>query len=112
MNDLIAGEELRELHEHAPDTKIAPAQGIAAIALSMAMKYHGMMMIPDGATYQAYKMEGRNIREIGLTDVFETALKIETYLLGSSERIAKILVEALEVEVEDDPAEEEKPDAV
>lgn len=99
----VDSDELRELAPAMGDTKIAPAHGIAAIALSMAMKYHGMMMIPDGLTYQQYKMEGRNIREIGLADVFDTAIQIEKHLLASADRIAKLVVEALVVAVEDDP---------
>lgn len=83
-------------------TKIAPAHGIAALALNMALKYHDMCMIPDGATYQQYKLEGRNIRTIGLEDIFETAIKMEVYLLGASDRIAKVVIEALEVVVKDD----------
>ena len=54
------------------------------------MKYHDMGMVKDGALYQQYKLEGRNIRTIGLEDVFETAMKIELHLLGASDRIAKI----------------------
>lgn len=97
----VIGEEMHELQAAAPDTQVAPAHGIAAIALSMALKYHGMMMIPDGLTYQQYKMEGRNIREIGLNDVLETAIKIELHLLASSDRIAKVVMDALVIETED-----------
>lgn len=104
MTDTV-GDEMKEIVAAAPDTKIAPAQGIAAIALSMAMKFHGMMMIPDGLTYQQYKMEGRNIREIGLTDVFETAINIERHLLASETRIADLIVSALEIAVDDEPEE-------
>ena len=85
------------------NTPVAPAHGIAAIALNMAMKYHDMSMIKDGAMYQQYKLEGRNITSIGLDDVFETAMRIEAHLLGSSDRIAKMIVDALEVSVEGEP---------
>lgn len=90
------------------DAPIAPAHAIATVALNMAMKYHNMQMIPDGLTYQQYKMEGRNIREIGLVDVFETAQRIETWLLGSSDRIAKIVVDALESAMDDDEPNKEE----
>lgn len=99
------GDEFQEIKEVAPDTKIAPAVGVAAIALSMALKYHGMQMIPDGLTYQQYKMEGRNITTLGLHDVFETAIKIELHLLAGSERIAQIVVEAIEHMPEEDEPE-------
>lgn len=96
----------------APDTKVAPAHGIAAIALSMAMKYHDMGMVKDGALYQQYKLEGRNLRTLGLADVFETAIKIEAHLLGSSDRIAKLIVDALEVSVAEDEKAPGQPSSV
>jgi hypothetical protein len=87
------------------DTPVAPAHGIAAIALTMAIRYHDFATIKDGALYQQYKLEGRNITSIGLADVFDTAIKIEAWLLGSSERIAKIVVDAItEPEGADDQA--------
>ncbi len=105
MSDTL-GDGFKEVNAVAPDTKVAPAHGIAAIALSMAMKYHDMAIVHDGVLYQQYKMEGRNIREIGLNDVFETAIKIEEHLLASESRIAKIVVDALSVMVDEDEAEE------
>ncbi len=104
------GDALQEVAKSIPDTPVAPAHGIAAIALNMALKYHQMTMIPDGLTYQQYKMEGRNIREIGLVDVFETAMKMEGFLLGASERIAKIVVDAIQFSVEDDAPSEQVDD--
>jgi hypothetical protein len=80
------------------DTPIAPAHGIAAVALNMAIRYHDMGMIKDGAMYQQYKLEGRNITTIALADVFDTAMKMEAFLLGSSERIATLVVDAITAE--------------
>lgn len=101
--------EAKEVSENAfkgleplKDTPIAPAHGIAAIALNMAMKYHNIGMVKDGALYQQYKLEGKNIVPLHLDMVFETAIKIEAWLLGSSDRIAKLIVDALEVRVEND----------
>jgi hypothetical protein len=84
------------------DKPIAPAHGIAALALSLSMKYHDMAMIKDGAMYQAYKMEGRNIQTVGLKEVLDTAEKLEVWLLGASDRIAKIIVDAIEFRIDDD----------
>lgn len=84
------------------DVPIAPAHGIAAIALSMALKYHNMTVIKDGAMYQQYKLEGKNMRPMDLDLVFETSMKIELYLLSSSKRIAGIVIDALEFGVKDD----------
>lgn len=87
------------------DTKVAPAVGIAAIALNMALKYHDINTVQDGALYQQYKLEGRNFRDLNLDSVFETAIRMEMHLLASSDRIAKIVVEALEAPVIDEPEE-------
>lgn len=89
--------------EAMKDTPIAPAHGIAAIALNMAMKYHDITTIKDGTLYQQYKLEGKNFQELHLDVVFETAIKIEVHLLGASDRIAKLVVDAVVELVEDDP---------
>lgn len=94
--------------EAMKDTPIAPAHGIAAIALSMALKYHDIAMVKDGTLYQQYKLEGRNFQNLHLDMVFETAIKMEMYLLSASDRIAKLIVDALEVKVEGEETEEPK----
>jgi hypothetical protein len=92
-------------------TPVAPAVGIAAIALNMALKYHDSTMVNDGTLYQQYKLEGRNMRELTLDTVFETAIRMEEHLLGASERIAKLVIDALVEGVEDAEAEQdENPD--
>jgi hypothetical protein len=88
----------------AGDFPVAPAHGIAALALNMALKYHDMGMIKDGQLYQQYKLEGRNIETLHLEHVFETAIKMERFLLGASDRIAKIVVDAISIAVDDDGA--------
>jgi|ERR1051325_3771095 hypothetical protein len=98
-------EDMKAL-EPLKDAPIAPAHGIAALALNMALKYHDMGMIKDGALYQQYKLEGRNIETIHLEMVFETAIKMEAFLLGASERIAKIVVDAIEIAVTEDESTE------
>jgi len=83
---------------------VAPAHGIAAIALSMAMKYCDISTVQDGALYQQYKLEGKNMTPLHLDHVFETAMKMEAYLLGANERISKLIVDTLEIAIkEDDP---------
>jgi hypothetical protein len=86
---------IQEIADHSPSTPIAPATGIAAMALNMALKYHDINTVQDGALYQQYKLEGRNMRSLHLDHVFETAIRMEMHLLGASERIAKIVVEAV-----------------
>lgn len=98
----------QELAVPLGDAPVAPAHAIASIALSMAMKYHDIATIKDGAMYQQYKLEGRNIQPLHLDMVFETAISIERHLLGSSDRIAKLIVDAvIEVVDDDEPVEPE-----
>lgn len=84
-------------------TRVAPAHGIAAIALNMAMKYCDINTVQDGTLYQQYKLEGRNLTPLHLDMVFETAIRIEIHLLAASDRIAKIVVDAIAFSIEDDP---------
>lgn len=93
--------------ESIKDAPIAPAHAIAALALNMAIKYHDMSIIKDGTLYQQYKLEGRNISPMDLDLVFETAIKMEMFLLGASDRIAKLIVDAIQIEVVDDKEPEE-----
>lgn len=106
MTDLTAGDELRDLEKAMPNAPVAPAHGIAAIALTMAMKYHDIATVQDGTLYQQYKLEGKNMVPLHLDMVFETAIQIERHLLASSDRIASLLVDALEATVEDEPEQE------
>lgn len=92
----------KEIADNMGDAPVAPAHGIAAIALSMAMKYHDFSTVKDGALYQQYKLEGKNMTPIHLDMVFDTAIQIERHLLASSERIAKIVVDAIESKIGDD----------
>lgn len=83
--------ELQPL-EHA---RVGVAHGIAAIALNMAIKYHDIGTVQDGTLYQQYKLEGRNMTVLHLDMVFETAMRIEAHLMGSSQRIASMVIDAL-----------------
>ena len=97
--------------EPISDTKVAPGVGVAAIALSMAIKYHDISTVQDGELYQAYKMEGRNLTPLHIDMVFETAIKMEKHLLAGSSRIAGLIVDALEAGVaEHEETEPPKPE--
>lgn len=104
----IVSDEADPMKELEPisDTKVSPATGISAIALHMAMKYHDITMVKDGALYQQYKIEGKNMTELHLDVVFETAIKIEAHLLASSDRISGIVIDAITQGM----AEDEPPD--
>ncbi len=119
MPDLEMGEyqddfakEMKAL-EPIQDNPVAPAHGIAALALNMALKYHDTNMVKDGALYQQYKLEGKNFRPYTIDEAFETAMKIEAWLLGASDRIAQIVIDCVKdavIEIDDDePAEDEAP---
>jgi hypothetical protein len=97
-------DDVRPFEELQPlgDVPVAPAHAIASIALSLALKYHDINTVQDGALYQQYKLEGKNMTAFHLDHVFETATKMEAFLLGSSERIAKLVVDAINEPNEED----------
>lgn len=76
----------------AADAPIGPCVGVASIALNMAMKYHDISTCKDGALYQQYKLEGRNLVTLHLDMVFETALRIEEHLVAANKRVTALLV--------------------
>jgi len=93
---------LRDVAEVMPHEPVAPAHGVAAIALAMAMKYADIATVQDGALYQQYKLEGRNLPPLQLDWVFEIAIQIEKHLVLSQERIAKVLIDAIAEGIEDE----------
>lgn len=109
MSSEVEGKPFQELGPLG-DLPIAPAHGIAAVALSMALKYHDIATVQDGTLYQQYKLEGKNFRELHLDHVFEVAIKMEAFLLGASDRIAKIVVDAIKIVVEDEPTATSTPE--
>jgi hypothetical protein len=81
--------------EPISQTPVEPPAGIAALALNFAMQYYNINTVQDGALYQQYKMEGRNIRNLHLSDILETATEIEAHLLKASERLAELVAGAI-----------------
>ena len=79
----------------AADQPIGPFVGLASIALNLAMKYHDISTVHDGALYQQYKLEGRNLQPLHIDIVFETAMQIEKHLIASHKRIADALLVSL-----------------
>jgi hypothetical protein len=77
------------------NTPLGPMIGVAAIALNMAMKYHDINTVADGALYQQYKIEGRNMVPLHLDMVFDTAMQIERHLISGNKRVAKLMVAAV-----------------
>lgn len=94
-------EDIKELGElpGMKDAPIAPAHAIASIALSMAMKWHDISTVKDGALYQQYKLEGKNMTPLHLDMVFETAKQIEAHLMASPGRIQDYVFDAIEEEI-------------
>lgn len=95
--------EIREIAVASPNTPMAPATGIAAIALNMALKYHDINTVQDGTMYQQYKLEGKNMHALHLDHVFETAIRMEMHLLGASERIARVVDAIASMPPDDEP---------
>lgn len=84
------------------DAPLATPHGVAAIALTLAMKYHDINTVQDGTLYQQYKLEGKNMQPLHIDAVFETAILIERHLLASSDRIANLVVDAIERGIENE----------
>lgn len=93
--------------EPVGNAPLGTAQAVAAIALNFALKYHDISTVQDGVLYQQYKMEGRNFRELQLAEVFETAIQMEAHLMGASDRIAGLVIDAIKAGVEDAEARAE-----
>ena len=108
MTDGSPENEEKPFQELAPlgDAPVAPAHVVASVALNLALKYHDINTIQDGTLYQQYKLEGRNMETLHLDMVFETAIRMEAHLLGSSQRIADLICSALEAKLEDEPEAE------
>lgn len=103
----VEGKEIAEQMmngiEPIKDTAISPSIGIASIALNMAMKFHDINTVQDGALYNAYKLDGKNFTPLHLDMVFHTAEQIETWLLGASDRIAKSIFDAINADETEEP---------
>lgn len=84
------------------DTPVTQPIGIAAIALQMALQFHDTTIIKDGAMYQQYKLEGKNIRPLMMDAVFETAIQIEKHLLASEDRIALLVAHVIDAALDDE----------
>lgn len=91
--------ELAELRQHLPESTMPQAVGIGAIALGMALRYHDINTVQDGTLYQQYKLEGRNMRDLQLDMVFETATRIERHLVGTSHRLSEMVVNLVGEEI-------------
>lgn len=88
--------------EPVADAPVSPAIAIGSIALKLAVEYHGATVISDGSLYQQYRIEGKEMTPLTLALVLETAREFERHLLTTNERIAAIVVEALEASTEEE----------
>jgi len=76
----------------------------------MAMKYHDISTVQDGALYQQYKLEGKNMTPLHIDMVFETAMQIEKHLIRSHKRIADaLLAHLVEMDSEEAPTATDEP---
>ncbi len=82
--------------EPVGDAPLLPAHGIAAIALNMALKFADINTVQDGALYQQYKLEGRNIQGLHLEWVFHIADRIERRIMDTPNRLSAAIFEQIE----------------
>jgi ribulose 1,5-bisphosphate carboxylase large subunit-like protein len=100
-NEYMDKTDFKDL-EPVKDIAVAPAHGIAAMALNFALRYHDINTVQDGVLYQQYKMEGKNMVGLHLDHVFETAIRMERHILSSSDRVAVMIMDAVFEPVGDD----------
>ena len=86
MGDLEALEPMK-------DAPLVPAHAVAGLALNMALKYHDINTVQDGALYQQYKLEGKNLHGLHLDMVFHTARLIERFIMDAPNRLSEHILE-------------------
>lgn len=72
----------------AEDIDLTLDQKVRAMALTLAVKYHADTVIKDGAMYQQYKLEGRNMRTLNTDMVLETAIVYEAFIREGKVRVS------------------------
>jgi len=87
------------------DAAISVPMMVGSIALNMAMKYHGITTISDGALYQQLKLEGKNIQPLHLDLVLSTAERLEMHLMGTQQRLAGMVLDVLMMPADDEDKE-------
>lgn len=80
-----------------PDTKLSmsPATAIAALGLSMSLKFHDINTVQDGTLYQQFKLEGKNLRGLHINDVLDLAKVLEQHILSAPSRMTDRIMESL-----------------
>lgn len=100
------------------DLPVSQAHAVASLALNFAMKYHDIATIQDGTLYQQYKLEGRNMTTLHLDMVFETAVRIEQWIMNTPNRLSETiynnLIEgiALDATLDAEGGEDEAPEGL
>lgn len=109
-NELLNLPELKEVALSTP-------HAISSLAMNFAMKFHDINTVQEGALYQQMKLEGKNLSPLFLEYVFETAARIELWLMRSPNRLSEALLnefaDAVEAVLEEDalapePGEEDE----
>jgi hypothetical protein len=93
--------------EEIKDAPLSQSHAIASLALNFAMKYADMTLVKDGALYQQYKLEGRNVETIHLDWVLGVAKQIEAHLMSAPGRLAPLVCDMITDVIEQIVAEEE-----
>jgi hypothetical protein len=92
---------LEEVGTLAPDLPMSAAHGIAAMAMNFALKYYDINTIQEGALYQQYKLEGRNMRDLHMDMVFHAARQIEAHIISAPSRLTAMFEKDLVGAVQD-----------
>lgn len=77
------------------DAPVSPALAVGSVALSLALQWFDISVVKDGAMYQQLKLEGKKIEGVDLTNVLEVAKQFELHLMGTSDRLANLVIEAV-----------------
>jgi len=109
-----AADMVNDLPAALNSAPIGTYPGIAAMALHFSLKFHDINTIQDGALYQQYKLEGRNMCDLHLDMVLRTAAVLEKWMVTANERIGLAVLDdisrALDEERADREAGEDKPE--
>ena len=98
MSDFTDANPLSDMSEVLPpDAKVQLSSGtaIAALGLSMALRYHDINTVQDGTLYQQYKLEGKDMHGLHIEHVLETAKIFEAHILSAPNRMSDQIMGAL-----------------
>lgn len=73
------------------DAPLSPSVAISALAMNFALKYCDINTVQEGALYQQYKLEGRNMTGLCMDEVLHYARQFEAWLLSGENRHIELM---------------------